>query len=103
MTRRKKRSRAIVTTRTEARRVRGRARKEAAFPAAPPRSELPRDYAETLGEIKGRIREERLRVVMAANAAMVLLYRDSLPTVKEIEAELSGKLRRRSRKRGRKS
>jgi len=40
---------------------------------------------------------------MAANAAMVLLYRDSLPTVKEIEAELSGKLRRRSRKRGRKS
>jgi len=40
----------------------------------PPRSELPRGYAATLREIKQRIRRERLRVVMAANSAMVLLY-----------------------------
>jgi predicted nuclease of restriction endonuclease-like (RecB) superfamily len=48
----------------------------ASFPVAPPRSELPRGYAKTLGEIKQRVHEERLRVVLAANAAMVLLYWD---------------------------
>ncbi|MBI4882154.1 MAG: DUF1016 domain-containing protein [Planctomycetes bacterium] len=48
----------------------------ASFPAAPPRAELPRGYAKTLGEIKRRIQEERLRVVLAANSAMVLLYWD---------------------------
>jgi predicted nuclease of restriction endonuclease-like (RecB) superfamily len=37
---------------------------------------LPRGYAKTLGVIKERIRAERLRVVMVANAAMVLLYWD---------------------------
>ncbi len=60
-----------------ARRSRGRTREEgASFPVAPPRSELPRGYAETLGEIKQRIQQERVRVVMAANSAMVLLYWD---------------------------
>lgn len=48
----------------------------ASFPVAPPRLELPRDYAKTLGEIKQRIQQERLRVVLAANSAMVLLYWD---------------------------
>src|SRR3989454_830221 len=48
----------------------------ASFPAAPSRSELPRGYAKTLTEIKKRIHQERLRVVLAANAAMVLLYWD---------------------------
>ncbi len=48
----------------------------ASFPVAPPRSELPRGYAKTLGEIKRRIQQERLRVVLAANSAMVLLYWD---------------------------
>ncbi len=46
------------------------------FPVAPGRSELPRGYAKTLGEIKQRIQQERLRVVLTANAAMVLLYWD---------------------------
>src|SRR3972149_613921 len=45
----------------------------ASFPVAPPRSELPRGYAKTLGEIKQRIQQERLRVVLAANSAMVRL------------------------------
>jgi predicted nuclease of restriction endonuclease-like (RecB) superfamily len=49
---------------------------EASFPAAPPRADLPRGYAKTLGEIKRRIQEERLRVVLTANSAMVLLYWD---------------------------
>ena len=37
---------------------------------------MPADYAAALVEIKRRIQEERLRVVLTANAAMVLLYWD---------------------------
>jgi predicted nuclease of restriction endonuclease-like (RecB) superfamily len=48
----------------------------ASFPVPPSRLELPSGYAETLREIKRRIGEERLRVVMSANSAMVLLYWD---------------------------
>jgi predicted nuclease of restriction endonuclease-like (RecB) superfamily len=60
-----------------ARRSRRRTNRElVSFPVAPPRSELPVDYAETLAEIKTRIRQERLRTVMAVNSAMVLLYWD---------------------------
>lgn len=54
----------------------GRQREEARFPVAPATAGLPRDYPDTLGAIKRRIREERLRVVLAANSAMVLLYWD---------------------------
>jgi predicted nuclease of restriction endonuclease-like (RecB) superfamily len=59
----------------EARRVLGRQREEALFPVAP-YAGLPSDYRAVLDEIKQRIRQERLRVVMAANSAMVLLYWD---------------------------
>jgi hypothetical protein len=38
--------------------------------------DLPSGYADLLGEIKRLIQTERLRTVMAANSAMVLLYRD---------------------------
>lgn len=62
--------------RSESRRALGHRRKEALFPSAPPRAGLPGDYAEALGEIKRRITQERLRVVLAANSAMVLLYWD---------------------------
>lgn len=48
----------------------------ASFPVPPSRLVLPSGYAETLREIKRRIGEERLRVVMSANSAMVLLYWD---------------------------
>jgi predicted nuclease of restriction endonuclease-like (RecB) superfamily len=65
------------TGQAQARRSRGRSREEnVSFPVPPPRSGLPRSYAETLGEIKRRIQQERLRVVMSANSAMVLLYWD---------------------------
>lgn len=37
---------------------------------------MPRGYDKALAQIKQRIGQERLRVVMAANAAMVLLYWD---------------------------
>lgn len=49
---------------------------EAQFPAAPPKAGLPKDYAQTLEAIKRRIRQERLRVVLSANSAMVILYWD---------------------------
>jgi predicted nuclease of restriction endonuclease-like (RecB) superfamily len=42
----------------------------------PSAAELPADYMQLLDELKLRIRQERLRAVMAANAAMVLLYWD---------------------------
>jgi predicted nuclease of restriction endonuclease-like (RecB) superfamily len=54
----------------------GRQRAEARFPVAVAKAGLPRDYADALGAIKRRIREERLRVVLTANAAMVVLYWD---------------------------
>jgi len=37
---------------------------------------LPSDYAAVLNNLKERIQSERLRVTLAANAAMVLLYWD---------------------------
>ena len=54
----------------------GRRRADASIPAPPVRGELSADYATLLGEIKERIRTERVRVVLAANEAMVLLYWD---------------------------
>jgi predicted nuclease of restriction endonuclease-like (RecB) superfamily len=60
----------------EGRNALGRWREEALFPAAPPLAGLPGDYAQALSEIKRRIQQERLRVVLAANSAMVLLYWD---------------------------
>ena len=58
------------------RRSRGRRREDVSFPVPPARGGLPRSYAVVLGEIKERIRTARLRMVMAANASMVLLYWD---------------------------
>ena len=54
----------------------GRQRKGASFPAPAGKGELPADYTVLLGQIKERICSERLRVVSAANEAMVLLYWD---------------------------
>ena len=61
---------------TDDRMMLGRKRESALFPAPGPHASLPIDYSNVLGEIKRRIENERLRTVMAANAAMVLLYWD---------------------------
>ncbi len=58
------------------RRVFGRSREESSFPVPLAAHDMPHDYALLLGELKTRIQEERLRVVLSANAAMVLLYWD---------------------------
>ena len=79
------------TVRAEGRRSRGRTREEgASFPLPPPRAELPRDYAEVLTEIKQRIQQERLRVVMTANSAMVLVYWDIGRTSWSASSALAG-------------
>jgi len=70
------RTKAMAHPPQDARKVRGRSREEALFPVAPMRSDLPKDYAAALAEIKDRVRQERLRVVLTANSAMVLLYWD---------------------------
>ena len=67
----------------ESRDALGRRRKEALFPVAPTRAGLPSGYAEILRNLKQRIQQERLRTVMAANSAMVLLYWDIGRTILE--------------------
>lgn len=58
----------------EPRSTRERKREGAAFPVPPTHAGLPGEYLATLNEIKERIRSERLRVALSANAAMILLY-----------------------------
>jgi predicted nuclease of restriction endonuclease-like (RecB) superfamily len=65
-----------IDSRPNGRNASGSRRRNALFPAATPVAGLPDDYKETLSEIKRRIQEERLRVVLAANSAMILLYWD---------------------------
>lgn len=76
MAARKKSTKAPVRTAASTRGSRGKTREGVLFPVPPPRAGLPGDYTETLSEIKKRIQQERLRVVLAANSAMVLLYWD---------------------------
>lgn len=73
---RKKTTKTPVRAAALTRGSRGKTRKGAFFPVSPPRAGLPSDYAETLSAIKRRIQQERLRVVLAANSAMILLYWD---------------------------
>lgn len=63
-------------SRSLARRTRGRDGKEASFPVAPPKAELPDGYLAALSDIKSRIQQTRLKTALAANSAMILLYWD---------------------------
>ena len=76
MAAKKKAATTPATTAAVTRASRGRVREGAAFPVAPPRAAMPGGYDEVLREIKARIQQERLRTVMAANAALVMLYWD---------------------------
>ncbi len=55
---------------------RGHKKSGVSFPVPPISTELPDDYLLVLGEIRQRIQTQRLRTVLAANEAMVLLYWD---------------------------
>jgi len=65
-----------ASTDASGRKAMGRVRKEASFPVPPTSSDLPDDYGVVLEDIKKRIRSERLRVTLAANSAMIMLYWD---------------------------
>lgn len=59
---------------SEGRLSRGRARGDTLFTAPAPSSEMPSGYGGMLREIKERVRQARLRTVLAANASMVMAY-----------------------------
>ena len=55
---------------------RGRTDRSAMFPVAVQASDMPADYAAWVSGIKTRIQSERLRLMLASNSVMVLLYWD---------------------------
>ena len=59
------------TGKDSSRRIQERAKSDATLPVGPPLSELPSDYAPLLADLKQRIATERVKTVLAANAAMV--------------------------------
>jgi predicted nuclease of restriction endonuclease-like (RecB) superfamily len=63
------------------RQSRGRKKSQASFPVAGSKLNLPVDYHSTLINLKQRIANERLRVTLSANTAMVLLYWDIGQTI----------------------
>jgi hypothetical protein len=72
-----KKERAVIKTNfSSERKQRGRVDRSAMFPVPPPVGDVPVDYAAWLADLKSRIHRERLRVVLASNAVMVLLYWD---------------------------
>jgi len=72
-----KKERAVIKTDpVPGRKQRGRVDRSVMFPVPPPASDAPPDYAAWLADLKARIQQQRLRVVLASNAVMVLLYWD---------------------------
>lgn len=57
-----------------ARLTRGRRRSDAHFPIAPAVTEMPSDYGRLLADLKQRIAQQRLRMVLSGNAALLGLY-----------------------------
>jgi predicted nuclease of restriction endonuclease-like (RecB) superfamily len=58
------------------RKYQGREKKEVIIPAAELKHKMPGEYPSLLKEIKERVQTERLKAVLAANSALVLLYWD---------------------------
>lgn len=71
-----KKIRAVIKKDTAQRKQRGRVDGSVMFPVPPPTSDAPPDYTAWLADLKARIQQQRLRVVLASNGAMVLLYWD---------------------------
>lgn len=69
------------------RKQRGRTDRSVMFPVAAPAGDMPADYAAWFAEIKGRIHGERLRLVLASNSVMVLLYWDIGQSILQKQAE----------------
>ena len=54
----------------------GRTGKDVVMPTPPPSGSMPDGYGLFLENLKARIKQERLKAVFSANAAMVLMYWD---------------------------
>ncbi len=54
----------------------GQTRKDVVLPVPPPAGSMPDDYGLFLENLKTRIKQERLKAVFSANAALVLMYWD---------------------------
>ncbi len=65
-----------VKTSKDERKIMGRRREDAAIPVAEPFAAMPESYASFFAAIRERIARERVKAVLAANAAMVLMYWD---------------------------
>lgn len=65
-----------VTIKSDARKQRGEIDRSVMFPVAPAKVELPEEYAQWFADLKSNIAQTRLKVILASNAAMVLLYWD---------------------------
>ncbi len=82
-----KKERAVSKTGpTSERKQRGHVDRSVMFPVPPPAGDLPVDYAAWFADLKARIRRERLRVVLASNTVMVLLYWDIGRSILEKQA-----------------
>ena len=66
---------------SDERKLRGSQREGASFPVRPLEMELPSSYSAAFALIKERIRTDRKRTILAANAAMVMLYWDIGKTI----------------------
>jgi predicted nuclease of restriction endonuclease-like (RecB) superfamily len=76
MKKRERQEKRVEKTDGEKRLDRGRIRPGVSLPVPPSLAEMPGDYGALLNDLKRRISSERLRVTLAANTAMVLLYWD---------------------------
>lgn len=70
----------------EQRKSRGVAKPKVIMPVPFSLSEMPKGYAEFLSDLKERIIQERIKAVMSANAAVVLMYWDIGSSVLERQA-----------------
>jgi len=66
----------MSNARDDKRLSRGKQKPQASFPVGGNKLDLPSDYPATLADIKQRIKSERLRLTLTANAALILLYWD---------------------------
>ena len=72
----KSRQLSSVKTKNDERKVMGHALERVAMPAAEVLVKMPDGYTAFFASIKERIARERIKAVLAANAAMVLMYWD---------------------------
>ncbi len=54
----------------------GKQKEEVLFPVAPSVRTMPQSYVQFLSNLKKRIQQDRLRVILASNATLVILYWD---------------------------